>query len=69
MEEISLFQTSVVQQPLAARLRPRTIDDIIGQRHILGENRILRRLIEHDTVPSMIFGGRQGLERQRSPVS
>ena len=61
MEEISLFQTSAVQQPLAARLRPRTIDDIIGQRHILGENRILRRLIEHDTVPSMIFWGPPGV--------
>ena len=61
MEEISLFQTSAVQQPLAARLRPRTIDDIIGQRHILGENRVLRRLIEHDTVPSMIFWGPPGV--------
>ena len=60
MEETSLFNTDAANQPLAARIRPKTIDDIIGQGHLLGEGRILRRFIENDTVPSMIFWGASG---------
>ena len=61
MEETSLFKTDTANQPLAARIRPKTIDDIIGQGHLLGEGRILRRFIENDTVPSMIFWGPPGV--------
>ncbi|MBP5586402.1 MAG: replication-associated recombination protein A, partial [Lentisphaeria bacterium] len=41
--------------PLAERLRPRTLDEVAGQRHLIGEGKVLRTLIERDTVPSMIF--------------
>ena len=42
-------------QPLAARMRPRTLDEFAGQKHLLGEGKVLRRLIAADTVSSMIF--------------
>ncbi len=48
-------------EPLAARLRPETIDEIVGQSHLLGPNRILRRIIEQDAVSSMIFWGPPGV--------
>lgn len=44
-------------QPLAARLRPRTLEEFVGQRHLLGEGKVLRRLIENDRISSMIFWG------------
>ncbi|MGJ8656932.1 MAG: replication-associated recombination protein A [Akkermansiaceae bacterium] len=47
-------------QPLAARLRPKTIDDIAGQQHILGEGKLLRRAIEADRFSSLIFYGPPG---------
>ena len=43
--------------PLAERLRPTSLDDYIGQKHIIGENAVLRRAIETGRVPSMIFLG------------
>ena len=46
--------------PLAARMRPRTIDEVAGQDHILGPGRMLRRVIEADRLPSMIFYGPPG---------
>ena len=48
-------------RPLAARLRPRTLDEIVGQGHLLGPGRILRRIIESDGVTSMIFWGPPGV--------
>ncbi|MBQ6493515.1 MAG: replication-associated recombination protein A [Erysipelotrichaceae bacterium] len=48
-------------EPLAARLRPQTLDDIIGQQHLIGEGKILRRIIENDHIPSMIFWGPPGV--------
>ena len=48
------------QQPLAARLRPRTLDEYIGQDHILGPGRLLRRAIEADQISSLIFYGPPG---------
>jgi putative ATPase len=48
------------QAPLAARLRPRSIDDIIGQRHLLGASGPLRRLIESDRLSSIILWGPPG---------
>ena len=44
-----------MNEPLAARLRPETLDDIIGQEHLIGEGKVLRKMIENDRVPSMIF--------------
>ncbi|MBQ3383625.1 MAG: replication-associated recombination protein A [Erysipelotrichaceae bacterium] len=48
-------------QPLASRMRPQTIDEIIGQDHLLGEGKILRTMIEEDIIPSMIFWGPPGV--------
>ena len=53
--------TPTAFQPLAARMRPRDLDEFAGQRHLTGEGRILRRLIENDTVSSMIFWGPPGV--------
>lgn len=47
-------------QPLAARMRPRTLDEFIGQEHIVGEDSLLRRAIERDELSSMIFWGPPG---------
>ena len=47
-------------QPLAARLRPRTLDEYVGQDHILGPGRLLRRVIEADQLSSLIFYGPPG---------
>ncbi len=46
--------------PLAARMRPRTLDEVIGQSHLLGKDRPLRRLIEKDEIRSLIFFGPPG---------
>ena len=47
--------------PLAERLRPRTLDEVVGQGHLVGEGKILRGMIERDVVPSMIFWGPPGV--------
>ena len=46
--------------PLAARLRPRTIDEVVGQRDLLGPGRPLRRLVELDQLSSVLFWGPPG---------
>ncbi len=46
--------------PLAARMRPRTLDEFVGQAHIVGPGRVLRRAIESDAVPSMVLWGPPG---------
>ncbi|MFM8648383.1 MAG: replication-associated recombination protein A [Actinomycetota bacterium] len=48
------------QAPLAARLRPRSIDDVVGQAHLVGPGRPLRRLVEADRLSSVIFWGPPG---------
>lgn len=48
------------QSPLAARLRPRTIDDVVGQEHLVGAGKPLRRLVERDKLSSAIFWGPPG---------
>ena len=60
MEQQSMFG-SERDLPLAARLRPRTLDEFVGQTHLLGEGRVLRRLIEGDRIGSMIFWGPPGV--------
>ncbi len=47
-------------RPLADRLRPTTLDDVVGQKHILGKNGILSRLVANDVVPNMVFYGPSG---------
>lgn len=47
--------------PLAERLRPKHLDDFIGQEHLTGENAILRKVIESGHIPSMIFWGPPGV--------
>ena len=47
-------------KPLAERMRPASLDDFVGQRHILGKGKLLRRLIEAKRVPSVIFYGPPG---------
>lgn len=60
MSEPSLF-SNTIPQPLAARLRPETLDEYVGQAHLVGKNGILRRLIENDSISSMIFWGPPGV--------
>ena len=48
------------QSPLAARLRPRTLDEIVGQEHLVGPGRPLRALVEADRLSSAIFWGPPG---------
>ena len=47
--------------PLAERMRPRSLDEVVGQEHLVGAGKLLRTLIERDTVPSMIFWGPPGV--------
>ena len=56
----TLFESGV-PQPLAERLRPRDLDEFCGQEHLLGEGKVLRRMIENDAVGSMIFWGPPGV--------
>lgn len=60
MEEDSLFAPPA-EEPLAARLRPRTLDEFVGQEQLLGPGKILRNLIEEDRISSMIFWGPPGV--------
>lgn len=48
------------QAPLAARVRPRTLDEFVGQEHLVGEGRLLRKAIEADEIPSMVLWGPPG---------
>ena len=58
-EEASLFATPAAR-PLAARMRPRTLDEFVGQRHLLAPGKPLRDAIEKGGVASMIFWGPPG---------
>lgn len=53
-------QQAAARAPLADRMRPRTLDEFIGQEHIVGKGRLLRRAIETDTLQSSIFFGPPG---------
>lgn len=55
-----LFEPDWSEEPLAARMRPRTVDEFVGQEHILGEGRLLRRAIQADMLSSVIFSGPPG---------
>ncbi len=60
MEQGTLFNNEK-NQPLASRLRPRDLDEFAGQEHLLGEGKVLRRLIESDNITSLIFWGPPGV--------
>ncbi len=61
----SLFESAMAQdmtgRPLPERLRPRTLDEVFGQRHLLGSGKPLRVMIERDRLPSMILWGPPGV--------
>ena len=60
MEQKSLFENAD-GQPLASRLRPRNLDEFVGQEQLVGKGKILRRLIEEDKISSLIFWGPPGV--------
>ena len=60
MEEETLFEDNT-NQPLAWRLRPRSLEEFVGQQHLVGEGKILRKLIENDKISSIIFWGNPGI--------
>ena len=47
--------------PLADRIRPQTLDDVVGQEHLLGKDRVLRRMVETGNIPNLIFYGPSGV--------
>ncbi|HHY42350.1 MAG TPA: replication-associated recombination protein A [Thermoanaerobacterales bacterium] len=60
--QTSLFHDEEkISGPLADRMRPRNLDEFVGQEHLLGENKILRKLIESDNITSMILWGPPGV--------
>jgi putative ATPase len=61
MRQQSLFENRNLSAPLASRLRPETLEEFAGQRHLLGEGKVLRQLIDQDQVSSMIFWGPPGV--------
>ena len=58
--EASLFTPPASAQPLAARMRPRTLDEVVGQQHIIGQGKPLRDAIEKGAISSMVFWGPPG---------
>lgn len=48
-------------QPLADKIRPKTLDDVVGQQHLLGKTGLLRRVIENGNIPNLIFYGPSGV--------
>ena len=55
--------------PLAVRMRPRTLDEFVGQQHFLAPGKLLRRMLEADRLTSVIFYGPPGTGKTRSPNS
>ena len=62
------YQSQIRKEaPLADRMRPRTIEDFVGQNHILAPGRLLRRAIQADQLSSLIFYGPPGTGKQLLP--
>lgn len=67
MNQLSLFDSQTEHSlapssaPLADRMRPQVLEDYVGQKHLLGEGMLLRRMLEQDQIPSMIFWGPPGV--------
>ena len=62
MSLIEGLDPMAAQQPLASRMRPKDLTEFVGQRHLVGEGKILRQMIERDTIPSMILWERAGTD-------
>ena len=65
MDQLNLFEymstnAKEKESPLAARMRPRTIEEVVGQEHILAEDKLLYRAIKADKISSIIFYGPPG---------
>jgi putative ATPase len=58
--DVAAFQRKERTKPLADRMRPTTLDEVLGQDHLIGSGKPLRKLIEGDQIPSMIFWGPPG---------
>ncbi|HNZ93651.1 MAG TPA: hypothetical protein PLE76_06730, partial [Rectinema sp.] len=54
------YDASRTTEPLAFRMRPRILDEFVGQEHIVGQGRLLRRAIQKDQLSSVIFAGPPG---------
>ena len=66
---LGLFTTTpAAYEPLAARMRPRSLADYLGQEHILGEGKPLRVALEQGLPHSMILWGPPGVGKQHLPV-
>src|SRR5256885_1455958 len=59
-EEEENVEAAASAAPLATRIRPRSLEEFVGQEHILGPGKLLRRAIEADRLPSVIFSGPPG---------
>jgi len=57
-EEVSLQKQK--NEPLALRMRPQTLDEFVGQQELIGAGRFLRRVIQSDSIPSLLFFGPPG---------
>lgn len=58
----TLFDSiSDFNQPLAVRVRPRSLDEFFGQKHLIGKGKILRRMLEQEQMSSIIFWGPPGV--------
>ena len=56
-----MFDSREETAPLASRIRPNTLEDYVGQKHLIGKGKILQRLMEEDQISSMIFWGPPGV--------
>ena len=55
-----------MRRPLADEIRPQTLDEVVGQKHLLGESAVLRRLIESGSSVNMVFYGPPGTGKTKS---
>ena len=55
------YREVAIIEPLAQRLRPRTLDEVCGQQHLLGKDKVFRRTIDSGRIPNMIFYGPSGV--------
>ena len=58
-----------MDRPLADRLRPATLDEVVGQSHLIGGGKIISRLVSSGNMPNMIFYGPSGTGKPRLPIS
>lgn len=58
--ELENLRETALYKPLADKIRPATLDDVVGQKHILGKNGMLRRIVESGEIPNMVFYGPSG---------